>query len=133
MGSIGGYDLSVKLTQGSKSCETGKIEDFSTRDFLKWNSHNNNMGDCSSTEFDLNELFLNFTLITSYYNNYCPGSFQVNFERGIYNYYDFDVYPKIGTFARYNQQTNERVHSAKRRGKYFYSTLATGIEVGQPP
>ena len=110
----GGKNLSVILTQGSKSCETGKIEEFSGGDYLKWNSHNNNMGDCSSTGFNL-ELFLNFRLISSSYDNYCPGIFQVNFEHGIY--YDFDI------TGYYDAKQNYKVHSAERKGNCLYSIL----------
>ena len=105
----GGYKLSVKLTQGSKSCETGKIEEFSGGDYLKWNSHRNNMGNCSSTEFNLDELFLNFRLISSD-DNYCPGTLQVNFEHGIH--YKFD----IGGY--YDDSENNIVHSAEINGNY---------------
>ena len=115
----GAYDLSVKLTQGSKSCETGKIEEFSSGDHLKWNTHNNNMGDCSSTEFDLDELFLNFSLITSYGNDYCPATFEVNFERGIYNYEDFDDYATDWHIGDY------RISSYKTPGYYFFTGTST--------
>ena len=109
-GHCGGDNLSVMLTQGSKSCETGKIVGFSGGDYLRWNSHNNNMGDCSSTEFDLDEPFLNFRLISSN-DNYCPGTLQVNFEHGIY--YDFYIY------GYYDDSSNYNVHSAYRRGNYL--------------
>ena len=106
----GGYGLSVKLTQGSKSCETGKIVDFSGGDFLEWNSHKNNMGDCSSTEFDLDKPFLNFRLISSY-DNYCPVTLLVNFEHSIY--YDFLI---NGGNGYYDAANNNKVHSAERTG-----------------
>ena len=105
----GGSDLSVILTQGSKSCQTGKIDGFSGGDYLKWNSHNNNMGNCSSTEFNLDEPFLDFRLISSY-DNYCPGIFQVNFEQGIY--YDFDI------TGYYDAANNDKLHPAERKGNY---------------
>ena len=107
----GGYNLSVKLTQGSKSCETGKLEGFEGSDYLKWSSHINNMGDCSSTEFDLDEPFLNFSLISND-DYYCPHTLQVNFDHGIY--YDF----YIGA-SNYAAATNDKVHSAERKGNCF--------------
>ena len=106
----GGTGLSVILTQGSKSCQTGKIEGFYGGDYLKWNSHNKNMGNCSSTKFNLDEPFLNFRLISSD-DNYCPGIFQVNFEHGIY--YDFDI------TGYYDATNNNKVHSAERTGNYL--------------
>ena len=112
----GGYELSAKLTQHNKSCETGKIKEFSMGDHLKWNTHNNNMGDCSSTEFDLDEPFLNFRLISSN-DNYCPGTLLVNFEHSIY--YDFYIN------GYYDAANNNKVHSAERTGNYLDSILLT--------
>ena len=106
----GGFSLSVKLMQGSKSCETGKIEEFETGDYLKWNSHKNNMGGCSSTEFQLDKQILKFRLISGSGDNYCPGTLQVNFKHGIHYKFDVDGY--------YDDDENHIVHRAKVNGNY---------------
>ena len=118
----GGYGLSVKLTQGSKSCETGKIEEFNEGEVLKWDSHNKNLGNCSSTEFDLAEPFLYFNLIHSLENEdkYCPKVFQVNFEHGIYYEKTIGDFSDFGVH-RYTAANNDKVHSAKEKGNCLYT------------
>ena len=118
----GGYGLSVKLTQGSKSCETGKIEEFEKGEVLKWDSHNNNLGDCSSTEFVLDEENLNFYLINSLENDdkYCPRKIQVNFEHGIHYDYFIDNF-HVGGPRSYTAANNDKMHTAKRKGNCLYT------------
>ena len=79
------------------------------------------MGNCSSTEFDLNELFLNFRLIISKANSkkMCPTTFQVNFEHGEYNF-DFVATNLVATDGTAD---NDKVHSAERKGNCLSSIL----------
>merc|ERR1712129_160126 len=104
----GGDLLKVELSQGSTSCETGESGAFNGGDTLKWSSTNDKLGACSSTSFNLDQMFLDFKLISSD-NNYCPGSITIPF--------DHDVTYSLGINSYdYDDGNNGKVHSADRRG-----------------
>ena len=76
----GGEDLSVRLIEGTKECETGKYGVFAKGQTLEWN----NLGTCNSNrKFDLHEDRLQFKLKTTSTNKFCACQLKVTFEHGI--------------------------------------------------
>ena len=103
----GSDPLKVRLSQGSTSCETGKVDSFSALTTLRWGP--SNLGACSTTNFNLDQTFMDFKLISSS-DNYCPGSLTITFDHGV-------TYSK-GINGYYDHDNNDQVHSADRRGNF---------------
>jgi hypothetical protein len=105
----GGDHLKVELSQGSKSCETGKTGPFSGLQTLEWSSDHDNIGACSSTKFNLDQTFIDFKLKASE-DNYCPKTLTIEFAQGVTYSKDINGY--------YNHDNNDDNHSADRRGNF---------------
>ena len=80
----GGEDLSVRLIEGTKKCETGNHDSyggvFAKGKTLEWSD----LGTCNSnTKFDLHEDKLQFKLKTNSRNKFCACQLKVTFEYGI--------------------------------------------------
>ena len=107
----GGGPLSVKLGQGSTSCETGEVDSFSALTTLRWGPGHNNLGACSTTNFNLDQTFMDFKLKSSS-DNYCPGSLTITFDHGVTYSKTIDGY--------YDSDQNDLVHYAARKGNFSH-------------
>ena len=87
----GGDDLQVVVQQGQKICTSNKWGNFMKGNSLEWTptglgnggmtcSRNNNKTQDENIQWELNNVYVNFQLITSSSNSYCPLQFTATFQ-----------------------------------------------------
>ena len=112
--SCGANGIEVKLKQGSTTCQTknhGSGSGFDRGETLYWND----LGNCDTTEFNLDDVYINFYLKANSGDNYCPNRFSVEFKavgsvgRASYKSEDIDKILDHGN--------NENLFRATREGK----------------
>jgi len=75
----GAHQIEVKLKQGSTTCQTGNHgsgSGFDPGETLTWDD----FGNCDTEEFDLDDVYIDFYLIASSEDTYCPNRLSVGFK-----------------------------------------------------
>jgi hypothetical protein len=72
----GGSDVYIELIQGSNSCSTRKHGDFDKGVIISWTG--NKLGSCLKREFDIENDKISFKVKSTYGNDFCPKTLQIN-------------------------------------------------------